>query len=240
MARTARQRARLWMHMAYAVVAGDWITRRYVTATSVVSTTNQYTFSSVNFGEAYPRRHIIVGVCYRATGSVTIDSVTIGGVTATLNATATNTTSGNSSVSTLAVAHIPTGISGDVVINLSGNAVRAGIAVWNANLPSTTANDTATAATGGAEADFTVTIDKCANGAVFAMDFNSDQTGGSTFQGFSAASKESKTTRADQTITVTHTDGVTVWTGITKDSDTVISTGTSAPQALSVASWTAR
>ena len=76
-----------------------------------------YTFSSQNLGVAAASRRIVVGIGGRiASGTLTVDSVTIGGVTATiLTPQASNTTSGTTTVA-LAIADVPTGTTGDIVV----------------------------------------------------------------------------------------------------------------------------
>ena len=103
-----------------------------------------YTFSSQNLGTAAPDRHIIVGVAARKGGSATtISSVTVGGVSATIVDQYSNSDS-NSNISGIAIASVPTGTTGDIVVTFGAQMVRAVIAVYRAtNLSSATEFDKA-------------------------------------------------------------------------------------------------
>lgn len=106
------------------------------------SPTNQsaYTFSSVNLGTATSDRVIIVSTTGRADDGTarTLSSMTIGGVSATINVQSEN--SGN--VAAIACASVPTGTTGDVVVTFSGTMGDAKIATYRATNISTTATDT--------------------------------------------------------------------------------------------------
>ncbi|MFZ1301126.1 MAG: hypothetical protein WAQ27_00905 [Candidatus Microsaccharimonas sp.] len=92
-----------------------------------------YTFTAQNLGAAADDRYIIVCASSRKGGSVatSIASVTVGGITATQVVQAT-TTSTNSSVAGIYIAAVPTGTTGDVVVNFIVNQTRAGIALYRA------------------------------------------------------------------------------------------------------------
>lgn len=100
---------------------------------AVTSTTDltTYTFSAANLGAAHPERYIIVSIHSRKTGSITtINTVTIGGVSATIyqqNKTGTNT-----SMCGLAIALVPTGTTGDVVITFGAGMARCAVGMWRA------------------------------------------------------------------------------------------------------------
>lgn len=102
-----------------------------------------YTFSSQSLGAAASDRYIICAICGRSNdGSArTISSVTIGGVTATINAQVENT----GTMCGIATALVPTGTTGDVVVVWSGTMGDANIALYRTtNLTSATALDTGT------------------------------------------------------------------------------------------------
>lgn len=91
-----------------------------------------YTFSSENFGTADADRYIIVGIVARKAGATTtISSVTIGGVSATITAQQSNSDS-NTNVAGIAIAKVPTGTSGDVVVTFGAGMVRCVISVYRA------------------------------------------------------------------------------------------------------------
>src|SRR3990167_11105596 len=77
-----------------------------------------YTFSAENLGVAASDRFIVVTITGRSSdgGARTIDTVTIGGVTATINIQIANSGSFNG----IATAAVPTGTTGDIVITWSG------------------------------------------------------------------------------------------------------------------------
>lgn len=86
---------------------------------SAGSTNNQTTYThNVSFGTADSDRWILVGyIAYGNNNETTISSVTIGGVSATILRQKFRT--GASSVSALAIANVPTGTSGDIVVTNS-------------------------------------------------------------------------------------------------------------------------
>jgi hypothetical protein len=88
-----------------------------------------YTFSGVVLGAAAADRRIVVGVGHRGTLARTIVSVTIGGIAADA---IVQVVSGASDLNRVALfwAAVPTGTTGDVVVTLSGSAVRLGICAW--------------------------------------------------------------------------------------------------------------
>ena len=102
----------------------------YATAVKTNDATS-YTFSSVSFGSAASNRSIVVGIgAGRASsGARSVNSVTIGGVTATI-AAEKNSPAGN--VAAIAFAKVPTGTSGDIVVTFNSTMARCGIGVWSA------------------------------------------------------------------------------------------------------------
>lgn len=86
-----------------------------------------YTFSSQNIGAASNSRWVVAGIGWTASVSRTFTSCTIGGVTATTLVAANNTTN----ETRLVVAKVPTGTTADVVVTLSGAAVRCAISLWH-------------------------------------------------------------------------------------------------------------
>jgi hypothetical protein len=126
-----------------------------------------YTFSSLDFGAATAGRYIIVGIAARAVGAGrTLDSVTIGGVSATLIA---NSPVSDTNISSLAIANVPTGTTGDVVVTFNAAMGRCGIVWWRApSLVSATPTDTGTSAADPA----TDTLTVAAGGFLVVVAFN--------------------------------------------------------------------
>lgn len=89
-----------------------------------------YTFSSVNFGAADAGRYIVAAAAGRTGSSgVTVSSITIGGVSATI-VVQDNNNSGGDNVVALAAAAVPSGTSGDVVVTFSTGMVRALVGLY--------------------------------------------------------------------------------------------------------------
>lgn len=131
-----------------------------------------FTFASQNFGTADADRYIVVGINGRSNDGTdkTLNSVTIGGVTATISVSAWN--SGN--VAAIAVAAVPTGTSGSVVIAFSDTMTSCALSMWSElKLSSLTATDTGTDTTDPLSTNITLT-----NGFIVAV-AKSDSVGDS-------------------------------------------------------------
>lgn len=115
----------------------------FLQATNDTSDLTTYTFSSQNLGTASSDRHIIVVVESRKAGAATtISSITIGGITADIVLQQSNSDS-NSNIAGIAIANVPTGTTGDIVITFGAGMVRCAIQVYSATgLASSTAYDT--------------------------------------------------------------------------------------------------
>lgn len=123
-----------------------------------------YTFASQNLGTADSGRYIVVG-CSGRVGSA-ISSITVAGATATIVET---TNPGGANIYGLAIAYVPTGTSGDVVITFGSTQARCGIAMWRlVNLDSATPHDTLSAVGN----DPTGTIDVPDGGVLIAYSAN--------------------------------------------------------------------
>ena len=109
---------------------GGAATFTYRTHDTDISNSSSYTFSSQSIGAADSNREVVVALMMRASGTVTVSSVTIGGVSATQDATASNLVSSNTTLVAFYRAAVPTGTTADVVVNLSAGAVRCFIGVW--------------------------------------------------------------------------------------------------------------
>jgi hypothetical protein len=81
-----------------------------------IASLSEYTLSGLDFGAATGSRYLLAAISFEGLGS--ISSVTIGGVTASLVVAASN--SGSAVKAAMYMANVPTGTSGDVVVNLSG------------------------------------------------------------------------------------------------------------------------
>jgi hypothetical protein len=174
-----------------------------------------YTFSAQNLGAASSGRHIAVCIASRAVGtsSLAVSSVTIQGITASLSVSAQNVTS-NVTVACIAIAAVPSGTTGDIVITLPRTALRIGIAVFSiANISGTTPSDT-DSSTANAP---TCSLDIPANGVALAISARAG-SGSVTWSGLtersdatiesnlnvSSASDAFATLQAGLSITATH------------------------------------
>lgn len=204
------------------------ITQVYQTNAVDASNLTTYTFSSQAFGTAASNRRIVVGVYGRQGGStLSISSVTIGGVSASAVATQTSDTSHN--LAALYIADVPTGTTGDVVVTWGVAIDRCGIGVWAIyGSGSATASDTDSA--NGTTDPSAVTLTVPAKGVAIAYGGSAD---GST------ATWANITEKFDGSIEAT-----IVHTGASIDSaaggNLALScdwSGTSSPRAVVFASW---
>lgn len=130
---------------------------------------SSFTFSSQTLGTAAADRYIIVhasGALVSGTG--TINSVTVGGVSATevVGGTLPGQTTDYTSIW---IAAVPTGTTGDVVVAFPGTARRCGIALYRATgLNSATAFDTITDATTAIDPTVSDTINNESGGVFMA------------------------------------------------------------------------
>lgn len=118
-----------------------WIDYRY--SSSVSSVSSPVTYSSVSLGQDGFDRCVIVGVGLTDAGtSNSIIGVTVAGVSCTK---AIDLTSDSLMTSSLWIARVPSGSSGDVVVTFSTYVYNSAVGVWSAyNLTSTTARSTST------------------------------------------------------------------------------------------------
>jgi hypothetical protein len=126
-----------------------------------------YTYTSQSLGAAAADRYIVVGVASRiGAASLTLSSLTVGGVTATIvdQRSATGVASGGTATTlgALAIAAVPTGTTGNVVVNLSATALRCVVSMWRFD---GLASATAFAAGDSAATAPTINLDIPANGA---------------------------------------------------------------------------
>ena len=91
---------------------------------------SSYTFASMSFGDAAADRHIAVGIVSRASANRTISDVTIGGVTATPIVNERNPDGGNTTNMAIFIAEVPSGTSGNVVVDFTNTQIRCAITVW--------------------------------------------------------------------------------------------------------------
>lgn len=100
----------------------------FQTSTGSTSNLTTYTFSSVAIGTAATDRLVIVAVYWESgSGSISLASGTIGGVTADISITRSG-----SIACALMTARVPTGTTATITVTLSGGATKCAIGVWSA------------------------------------------------------------------------------------------------------------
>ena len=131
---------------------------------SSITNLTTYTFSSASFGAADADRYVIVAGGGITEGSRTVSSVTIGGVSATISQQVQD--GFPVSLAFIAIAAVPTGTTGDVVVTFSSTMGEAAISVYRAvGIASITAYDTGSDTTD----PMTTTIDIPAGGFAVAV-----------------------------------------------------------------------
>lgn len=106
-----------------------------------------YTIAGVAIGTAAGNRYVICGIVGTGTSATTLSSATIGGVSATIIAQASNSTV----TTALVIALVPTGTTATVVATFSGGKARCNVITWaatNLNSPTATNTYSDTSATG--------------------------------------------------------------------------------------------
>ena len=168
---------------------GSWSSTRSFTVTGITvdflqntgdtADNSTYTFASQNLGTANDERYIVVAAMARKSGAgLNLSSVTIGGVSATIVKQQTNSTT-NSNCVGIAMAKVPTGTSGNIVVTWDNSVNRCAIGVWRVlGVSGVTAYDT----DGSTADDPSVNIDCEARGVIFGASITAT-TGTTTWTG---------------------------------------------------------
>jgi hypothetical protein len=102
-------------------------TRTFLQGTVSTADQTTYTFSSQNLGSAAADRYIVVCIqSRRASGTPTVNSVSVGGVSATI----VNQVGNTGSVAAIAIAAVPSGTSGDVVVTFDSGMLRCAVELY--------------------------------------------------------------------------------------------------------------
>jgi hypothetical protein len=155
-----------WFPGAVAGLSGPTI--EHIASTADSSNNVIYTFAGQSFGATSADRRIIVAVGGgHGSGNLSLSTVTIGGVSATIHVSTDNNGNTRNGHAAVASAPIPTGTSGDIVVEYATDALNMQecvISVYRAtNLTSGTPFDTATSDNASA-----LLIDIPANGFLIA------------------------------------------------------------------------
>ena len=146
-----------------------------------------YTFSTQALGDADPGRHIIVACSGESiSGGSAVSSITIAGITATILKQKSFNVGGVDETTAIAIAAVPTGTTGDVVIVFSAGMVRGFASVFRMVGGSATAHATAEVATGTTDPP-TLTIAVPGNGGCVACVGYFATSGTTTWTGLTEA-----------------------------------------------------
>ncbi|HEV7282287.1 MAG TPA: LamG-like jellyroll fold domain-containing protein [Pirellulaceae bacterium] len=132
-----------------------------------ITSQTTFTFEDQNLGAADAERYIAVSIVARAgfESDGAVSSVTIAGVPATITNQITNPGGTNSNVSAIAIAAVPTGTTGDIVVTMNIHHLRCSVAAYRVvGIDGVTAYDSATSTA----TDPTVNLDIPAGGVAIA------------------------------------------------------------------------
>lgn len=162
------------------VVDGAFASGSFLQSTSSGTDLQTYTFSSQNLGTASSDRYILVAIVARdSENNISINSLTVGGVTATISTQAARNDTSNSSLVGIGIAAVPTGTTGDVVVQFNTTVLRCGIALYSA----TALNPTYYGKSSVALNDPSTTVNVPANGYVLAVGTTASATATATWTG---------------------------------------------------------
>lgn len=99
----------------------------FLQSSTAFTGSNPHTFAAVNFGTPAADREIVIGLLVAAASSRSLNTVTIGGVAATL----VGATPAGSRILAIYRAVVPSGASGDVVVLLNSSVPNLAIGVWH-------------------------------------------------------------------------------------------------------------
>lgn len=151
--------------------AGEYAYRTHIGDSADATTYSGGSWNSIAIGDADPNRYVLVGI-YGSSGTRTVSSVTIGGVSATLVSDGTNSARIQHSAGTSEfwIAAVPTGTTANISITWSGSQNRCGAGVWTMVRPkSTTAVDVDSS---NSASPASVTLTTTNPGVVFAIGGN--------------------------------------------------------------------
>jgi hypothetical protein len=201
------------------------LTSSFIDTRNSTADLTTYTFSSAPLGEAASGRYILLAITARAAASRTISSVMIGGQSAAIEAYQFFGTE----LTAFAIAAVPSGATGDIVVTFSAGAVNCSVAIYRlTGLQSTTPTDTELL-TGSSTSPPTGNVDVVEGGAAFGIMI------------YTRSSNSWRTTSAHQgtldeeaalSVTWTTTASSAAWTGLNKDSDFVQESAASSTNAM--------
>jgi len=204
------------------------VTVTYVGDTHDAAAATAYTFSGASLGAAAGNRAVVVvSGGAGAAGSETINTITVGGESATKIVAGGD---GNAAGYPLGLFYVakPAGTTGDIVVTFSGGMSECGIAVYAVYGAAVPATDTATDEEWGAGKSVSV-IDCPAEGVIIGGDYHTGTAGSTTWVGI--------TEDYDDTVDAQKHGGASdAFSTVQTDLDVGVTTGGS-HQSMCAASW---
>lgn len=137
----------------------------FVAFTATGTDGSSLTSAGASLGAAHVNRRIYIGLGWKSAADRTISSMTVAGNAATIIAQ----TSASGAGAALCSIALASGTTGDLVVNLSGTALRMGFGVFVSYGHATTATDTAVASAGASN---DVSVDVPLGGLIVAAAYN--------------------------------------------------------------------
>lgn len=156
----------------------------FIGATESTLDASTYTFTDHAIGTAHANRVVVVGVVFfDAVDNNTIDTVTIGGSSATeaANTAPTGSSQGDAQVCAIFYRAVAAGTTATIVVNSTGTATSCGIAVWAIYPASSTPIDADATSSNTSATSVTNTSLSIVTGGVACVIHNHNNSGTTTF-----------------------------------------------------------
>jgi hypothetical protein len=192
-------------------------TRTFIAATADTTDQTTYTFAGASIGSAAADRIVVVGIAAREGGGTnrTLSSVSIAGVSATIVADSGNVPTH----AAFAVALVPTGATGDIVVTFSAGMSRCVISVW-----STAGMDSS--AVSSDTADTTDPLEASVNIPAGGVAFGTAYDNGATTVTWTNLTEDYDAQHETRTFSFASAEFATLQTGLTLTADLAAASGT--------------
>jgi hypothetical protein len=165
------------------------------TGPAIVTDLTTYNFSTIAIGDAAPSRKVVVGIMsLTASGAASLTSITVGGVTASIEVASAT---GGREFAAIAIAAVPTGTTADIDVVFGDTMRRCILSVWATyDLKSSTAVDTAISAADPAA----LSVNTQNDGLIFGVGYNNTSSTGvwsGLTERFDVVSEGAQVTTAD-------------------------------------------
>jgi len=109
------------------------ISLTYQTSAQQTASTTTFTYAGQSIGTATTDRYVVIGTMAAGGGGagVTVSSITVGGIAATIVVQRNGNSGASNAVTALAIAAVPTGTTATVVVTYSATQARSAIGVWS-------------------------------------------------------------------------------------------------------------